>query len=57
MEVPADPVVEQFEPDTPSVSRARRFLRQAIQALLSDEAGGDLADALIMAADELATNA
>jgi hypothetical protein len=57
MEVPADPVVEQFEPDTPSVSRALRFLRQAIQALLSDEAGGDLADALIMAADELATNA
>jgi len=49
--------VEQFEPDTLSVSRARRFLRQAIQALLPDEAGGDLADTLIMAANELATNA
>jgi len=39
------------------VSQARRFLRQALQDLLGDDDGSELADTLLMAANELTTNA
>jgi len=47
----------EFEPDAPAVSQARRFLRQALQDLLGDDDGSELADTLLMAANELTTNA
>lgn len=47
----------EFEPDALAVSQARRFLRQALQDLLGGGGGSELADTLLMAANELATNA
>jgi anti-sigma regulatory factor (Ser/Thr protein kinase) len=55
--ITAADVTREFEPDAPAVSQARRFLRQALQDLLGDGGAGDLADTLLMAANELATNA
>ncbi len=55
--VTAAEVSREFEPDTPAVSQARRFLRQALQDLLGDDDGSELADTLKMAANELTTNA
>lgn len=50
-------LTREFEPDAPAVSQARRFLRQALQDLLTDSNDSDLADTMLMAANELATNA
>lgn len=50
-------VSSEFAPDPPAVGAARRFLRQALQDQLDGHAGSDLADSLLMAANELATNA
>jgi anti-sigma regulatory factor (Ser/Thr protein kinase) len=47
----------EFEPDAPSVSSARRFLRQTLQGMSADGGGSELADTLLTAANELATNA
>jgi anti-sigma regulatory factor (Ser/Thr protein kinase) len=47
----------EFQPNAPAVSQARRFLRQALQDLLGDGGGSELADTLLLAANELATNA
>ena len=55
--MPAADVAREFAPDAPSVSAARRFLRQALRDLLDDERGRELADDLLLAANELATNA
>jgi anti-sigma regulatory factor (Ser/Thr protein kinase) len=56
--VPADDVVaERFRPDPPEVSAARRFLRRALKPIESGPAGDGLVDSLIMAANELTTNA
>jgi anti-sigma regulatory factor (Ser/Thr protein kinase) len=56
--VPADDVVaEVFRPDPQAVSSARRFLRRALTAIESGPAGDGLVYKLIMAANELATNA
>ena len=49
-------VARAFAPDPPSVARARRFLRETLQDH-AGAAGRDLADTLVMAANELATNA
>jgi anti-sigma regulatory factor (Ser/Thr protein kinase) len=46
-------VAERFEPRPSSVGEARRFLRKA----LADIDTGDLLDRLVMAANELTTNA
>jgi anti-sigma regulatory factor (Ser/Thr protein kinase) len=55
--VPADDVVAQrFRPDPQAVSAARRFLRRALTAIEGGPAG-DLLHMLVMAANELATNA
>jgi anti-sigma regulatory factor (Ser/Thr protein kinase) len=55
--VPADDVVAQrFRPDPQAVSAARRFLRRALTAIEGGPAG-DLVHMLVMAANELATNA
>lgn len=50
-------MTREFEPDAPSVSQARRILRQALRDLLAEDHDGDLADRLLMAANELARNA
>ena len=50
-------VVREFPPDARAVGPARRFLRQALQDQLGDDPGSDLADLLLMVANELATNA
>ncbi len=55
--VTAADVSREFEPDALAVSQARRFLRQALQDLLGDDDGSELADTLLMAANELTTNA
>jgi len=55
--VTAAELSREFEPDAPAVSQARRFLRQALQDLLGDDDGSELADTLLMAANELTTNA
>jgi anti-sigma regulatory factor (Ser/Thr protein kinase) len=55
--VTAADVSREFEPNAPAVSQARRFLRQALQDLLGDDDGSELADTLLMAANELTTNA
>lgn len=56
--MPVAVVSREFEPDALAVSQARRFLLQALQELLVDGNGaGDLADTLLMVANELATNA
>jgi anti-sigma regulatory factor (Ser/Thr protein kinase) len=49
-------VAQRFRPDPRAASDARRFLRRALAALDGGLAG-DLAHILIMAANELATNA
>lgn len=54
--MPAVDVARAFAPDPPSVAHARRSLRQTLQDH-AGAAGRDLADTLVMAADELATNA
>ena len=55
--MPADDVVAQrFRPDPQAVSAARRFLRRALTAIEGGPAG-DLVQKLVMAANELATNA
>ena len=55
--VTAAELSREFEPDALAVSQARRFLRQALQDLLGDDDGSELADTLLMAANELTTNA
>jgi len=55
--VTAAELSREFEPDALAVSQARRFLRQALQDLLGDHDGSELADTLLMAATELTTNA
>lgn len=50
-------VAREFAPDAPAVAQARRFLRQALQDQLGEDPGSDLADTLLMAANELSTNA
>jgi anti-sigma regulatory factor (Ser/Thr protein kinase) len=56
--VPADHVVaERFRPDPQAVSRARRFLRQALTDIEGGPAGDDLVYILVMAANELVANA
>jgi anti-sigma regulatory factor (Ser/Thr protein kinase) len=55
--VPADDVVAQrFRPEPQAVSAARRFLRRALTAIEGGPAG-DLVHLLVMAANELTTNA
>lgn len=50
--------MSEFQPDGPSVARARQFLRQALGEVLGGEGDPrDLADTLLLAANELATNA
>ena len=49
--------IREFEPDARSVGQARRFVRQALQDLASDADGADLADTVLLAANEIATNA
>jgi anti-sigma regulatory factor (Ser/Thr protein kinase) len=49
-------VLQEFSPEPPAASHARRFLRGALGAL-TDEDGGDLVDSVVMAANELITNA
>lgn len=56
--MPADHVIaERFRPDPQAVSSARRFLRRALTAIDSGPAGDGLVYSLIIAANELATNA
>jgi len=55
--VTAADVSREFGPDALAVSQARRFLRQALQDLLGDGNGSELADTLLLAANELTTNA
>jgi anti-sigma regulatory factor (Ser/Thr protein kinase) len=55
--VPAADVASEFEPEGRSVSQVRRFLRRALQDLLDDDRGSELADDLLLAVNELATNA
>lgn len=56
--MPADDVVaERFRPDPQAVSAVRRFLRRALTAIEAGPAGDGLVYRLIMAANELATNA
>lgn len=51
-------VAREFEPAGPSLSEARLFLRQSLGDLLGDGDGGsDCVELLLMAANELATNA
>ena len=50
-------VERQFSPQPQAVSQARQFLRQALQDHLDGHTGSDLADTLLMAANELASNA
>ena len=51
-----DFVAERFRPDPQAVADARRFLRRALAAIDGGPAG-DLVHILVMAANELATNA
>lgn len=55
--MPTAEVAREFPPDARAVGQARRFLRQALQDQLGDDPGSDLADLLLMVANELATNA
>jgi anti-sigma regulatory factor (Ser/Thr protein kinase) len=56
--VPAhDVVAERFRPDPQAVPVARRFLRGALNDIAAGPAGDGLVDNLIMAANELMTNA
>lgn len=56
--MPAAAVSREFEPDAVAVSQARRSRRRALQDLLAGGNGeGDLADTLLLAANELSTNA
>jgi len=56
--VPANHVVaERFRPDPQEVSSARRFLRRALTAIEAGSDGDHLVYRLIMAGNELATNA
>ena len=50
-------VVAEFRPHPSAVSAARGFLRSALSDLGLTETSGDLIDLLVMAANELATNA
>lgn len=50
-------LTEKFRPDPAAVSGVRRFLRKALTALAGSEPGQELAETLLMAANELATNA
>lgn len=50
-------VADGFQPDPAAVSLARRFLRHALINLGPTDAARELADTLVMAANELATNA
>jgi anti-sigma regulatory factor (Ser/Thr protein kinase) len=50
-------IAERFRPDPQAVSSARRFLRRALAAIESGPAVDGVVYSLIMAANELATNA
>ena len=57
-DVPADDLVaERFRPYPEAVTRARRFLRQALAGIPAGSVDDDLLHTLIMAANELAANA
>ena len=47
---------QEFPPDPPAASQARRFLRGALGELEAG-GGGDLVDTVVLAANELITNA
>ena len=56
--MPADDVVaERFRPDPQAVSGARRFIRHALTDIEAGPIDDDLIYVLVMAANELATNA
>ncbi|MGH3262197.1 MAG: ATP-binding protein [Trebonia sp.] len=50
-------VAQEFRPDPAAASKARRFLRAALDELGPEETARELADLLIAAANEFATNA
>jgi anti-sigma regulatory factor (Ser/Thr protein kinase) len=50
-------IARAFAPEATALALARRFLREVLAAELPDDDGGDLADTLVLAANELATNA
>jgi anti-sigma regulatory factor (Ser/Thr protein kinase) len=52
-----DVPTEKFRPDPAAVPEARRFLRKALNALCEDDHELELADTLLMAGNELTTNA
>jgi anti-sigma regulatory factor (Ser/Thr protein kinase) len=52
-----DAPTESFRPDPAALSEVRRFLRKALTGLAGSDRGQELADMLVMAANELATNA
>ena len=52
-----DDVVGWFRPDPQAVSGARRFIRRAVTDIDGGPIDGDLVYVLVMAANELATNA
>jgi len=57
-QVPADDLVaERFRPHPEAVPRARRFLRRALARIPAQSVDDDLIHTLIMAVNELATNA
>jgi len=55
--VTAADVSREFGPDAFAVSQARWFLWQALQDLLGEGDGSELADTLLLAVNELTTNA
>lgn len=52
-----DLLVREFEPQPASVALVRHCLREALDDVLTSEADPDLADSLLLGANELATNA
>jgi anti-sigma regulatory factor (Ser/Thr protein kinase) len=52
-----DVVAERFPPDPQAVPSVRRFVRRALEDIEAGPAGDGLVDNLIMAANELTTNA
>lgn len=55
--VTEDALTENFRPNPSSVPEVRRFLRKALSALTGSDHEPELADTLLMAGNELATNA
>jgi anti-sigma regulatory factor (Ser/Thr protein kinase) len=55
--VTEDASTEMFRPDPAAVREVRRFLRKALTSLSGSGPGQELADTLVTAGNELATNA